>query len=37
MKNLQVAECEKIKQFIDLPVSDLKEEIITFKENSFAF
>lgn len=37
LKNLQVADCEKIKQFIDFPESDLKEEIVAFKENSFAF
>tara|TARA_B100000809_G_C15123830_1_gene525369 strand:- start:449 stop:1378 length:930 start_codon:yes stop_codon:yes gene_type:complete len=37
MKNLQVADCEKIKKFITIPVSDLKEEVISFKENCFAF
>ena len=37
MKNLQIADCEKIKKYIDIPTSDLKEEVIAFKESCFAF
>jgi UDP-glucose 4-epimerase len=37
MKNLQIADCDKIKKYITIPESDLKEEVIRFKENSFSF
>ncbi len=37
MKNLQIADCQKIKQYVPFETVDLKEEILTFKENSFAF
>lgn len=37
MKNIQIADCKKIKQFIDLPETDLKEEIVQFKYQNFAF
>jgi UDP-glucose 4-epimerase len=37
MKNLQIADCDKIKEYVDIKSTDLKEEIIAFKENSFAF
>ena len=37
MKNLQIADCSKIKEYITIPESNLKEEVIAFKENCFAF
>ncbi len=37
MKNLQIAVNAKIKEFVDIPKSDLKDEVITFRENNFSF
>ncbi len=37
MKNLQIADNAKIKEFVNLPESDLKDEVIKFRENNFSF
>lgn len=37
MKNLQIADNAKIKEFVEIPETDLKEEVIKFREKNFSF